>query len=156
MRILIEVESEHGDVSSRLWRHEHRFTPAGITDRVRWQLEGWYRSENPPTGPLSLVRLTVDETVPDSGQQLGFWGEKIVNDELAMRSFVRIQGLLGPDSVTVVQRGGGRRLVDIEQRVPLVATRLDPDQVMTLPESTTAPWPGRLPCLLYTSPSPRD
>ena len=148
VRILIEVESEHGDVSSRLWRHEHRFTPAGITDRVRWQLEGWYRSENPPTGLLSLVRLTVDETAPDSGQQLGFWGEKIVNDELAMRSFVRIQGLLGPDSVTVVQRGGGRRLVDIERRVPLVATRLDPDQVMTLPESATAPWPGRLPAPL--------
>ena len=129
VRILIEVESEHGDVSSRLWRHEHQFTSADITDRVRWQLEGWYQSENPPTGPLSLVRLIVDETVPDSGQQLGFWGEKTVNDERAIRSFVRIQGLLGPDSVTVVQRGGGRRLADIERRVPLVAGRFDPDQV---------------------------
>ncbi|PDH69557.1 MAG: DNA repair protein [Acidimicrobiales bacterium MED-G01] len=148
VRILIEVESEHGDVSSRLWRHEHQFTSADITDRVRWQLEGWYQSENPPTGPLSLVRLIVDETVPDSGQQLGFWGEKTVNDERAIRSFVRIQGLLGPDSVTVVQRGGGRRLADIERRVPLVAGRFDPDQVITLPESTTAPWPGRLPAPL--------
>ena len=148
VRILIEVESEHGEVSSRLWRHEHQFTSADITDRVRWQLEGWYQSENPPTGPLSSVRLTVDETVPDSGQQLGFWGEKTVNDERAIRSFVRIQGLLGPDSVTVVQRGGGRRLTDIEQRVPLAVTRFDPDQVITLPESTAAPWPGRLPAPL--------
>ena len=55
--ILIEVESDHGEVSSRLWRHEHQFTPADITDRVRWQLEGWFRSEAAPTGPLTLVRL---------------------------------------------------------------------------------------------------
>ena len=148
VRILIEVESEHGEVSSRLWRHEHQFTSADITDRVRWQLEGWCQSEIGPTGSLSLVRLIVDETVPDSGQQLGFWGEKTANDERAIQSFVRIQGLLGSDSVTVVQRGGGRRLADIERRVPLASAKFDPDRVITLPESTIAPWPGRLPAPL--------
>jgi len=144
VRILIEVETEHGEISSRLWRHERQFTPTDITDRVRWQLEGWWNSEMAPTGSLSLVRLVVDETIPDSGCQLGFWGEKTANDERAIRSFVRIQGLLGSDSVTVVQRGGGRRLVNIEQRVPFVAAKFDPNRVVALPESTVAPWPGQL------------
>ena len=62
--VLIEVESDHGEVSSRLWRHEHQFTPADITDRVRWQLEGWFRSETAPTGPLTMVRLVADEVIP--------------------------------------------------------------------------------------------
>tara|TARA_B100001250_G_scaffold395110_1_gene399668 strand:- start:181 stop:1734 length:1554 start_codon:yes stop_codon:yes gene_type:complete len=145
VRILVEVETEHGEISSRLWRHERRFTPTDITDRVRWQLEGWWKSEMAPTGSLSLVRLVVNETIPDSGYQLGFWGEKTANDERAIRSFTRIQGLLGPDSVTVVQRGGGRRLANIEQKVPFVAVNFDPNRVVNLPESTDAPWPGRLP-----------
>ena len=148
VRILVEVETEHGEISSRLWRHERQFRPIDITDRVRWQLEGWWKSETAPTGSLSLVRLVVDETIPDSGYQLGFWGEKTANDERAIRSFTRIQGLLGPDSVTVVQRGGGRRLVNIEQRVPFVATNFDPNRVVDLPELTDAPWPGQLPAPL--------
>lgn len=145
VRILVEVETEHGEISSRLWRHERQFTPIDITDRVRWQLEGWWKSETAPTGSLSLVRLVVNETISDSGCQLGFWGEKTVNDERAVRSFARIQGILGPDSVTIVQRGGGRRLANIEQRVPFVAVNFDPNRLVNLPELTDAPWPGRLP-----------
>ena len=142
--VLIEVESDHGEVSSRLWRHEHQFTPVDITDRVRWQLEGWFRSETAPTGPLTMVRLVADEVIPDDGYQMGFWDKETANDERAIRSLTRIQGILGPDAVTVVQHEGGRRLADIEQRVPLAAMTFDPDRLIVLPKSSMAPWPGRL------------
>ena len=142
--VLIEVESDHGEVSSRFWRHEHRFTSTDITDRVRWQLEGWYNSETAPTGPLTMVRLLADEVVPDDGYQLGFWDKETPNDERAVRSLARIQGMLGSDSVTTVQHEGGRRLVNIEQRIPLAATTFDPDRTIASPELSTAPWPGRL------------
>ena len=142
--VLVEVESDHGEVSSRLWRHEHQFTPSDMTDRVRWQLEGWFRSEAAPTGPLALIRLVADEVIPDDGYQMGFWDKETPNDERAIRSLTRIQGILGPDAVTVVQHEGGRRLSDIEQRVPLTATTFDPDRLIVAPESSKAPWPGRL------------
>jgi len=142
--ILIEVESDHGEVSSRLWRHEHQFTPADITDRVRWQLEGWFRSEAAPTGPLTLVRLVADEVIPDDGHQMGFWDKETASDERVIRSLTRIQGILGPNAVTVVQHEGGRRLSDVEQRIPLSAMTFDPDRPIDLPESSMAPWPGRL------------
>ena len=142
--VLIEVESDHGEVSSRLWRHEHQFTPVDITDRVRWQLEGWFRSETAPTGPLTMVRLVADEVIPDDGYQMGFWDKETANDERAIRSLTRIQGILGPDAVTVVQHEGGRRLADIEQRVPVAAMTFDPDRLIVLSKSSMAPWPGRL------------
>ena len=147
-QILIEVESEHGELSSRFWRHEYRFTSADITDRVRWQLEGWYRSSAPPTGPLSLVRLVAEEVIRDDGYQLEFWGKQTSNDEQAIRSFTRVQEILGIDSVTVAQHGKGRRSGDIEQRVPLSSAGFIPDRQIALPEYTNAPWPGRLPAPL--------
>ncbi len=147
-RILVEVESEHGEVCSRYWRHEHQFTPTAITDRVRWQLEGWCHSTTGPTGRLSLVRLVADEVVPDDGRQLGFWGGEAFIDERVVRSLTRIQGMLGSDAVTVVEHREGRRLSDIEQRVSLAVTGFDPDRSVATPEATAAPWPGRLPAPL--------
>lgn len=147
-RILIEVESEHGETSSRYWRNEHQFTPTAITDRVRWQLEGWCHPTSGPTGRLSLVRLVADEVVPDDGRQLGFWGGEAPSDERVVRSLARIQGMLGPDAVTVVEHREGRRLPDIEQRVSLTVTGFDPDRSVATPEAVAAPWPGRLPAPL--------
>ena len=144
-QILIEVESEHGESCSRYWRHEHQFTPTAITDRVRWQLEAWCHSATGPTGRLSLVRLTSSEVVPDDGHQLGFWGGETLSDERVVRSLTRIQGMLGSDAVTVAEHNGGRRLSDIERRVSLTVAGFDPDRSIAIPETTDAPWPGRLP-----------
>ena len=46
----IEAGSDSGHTSRRRWRHEFRFSAAAVVDRVRWQLEGWYRSSERPTG----------------------------------------------------------------------------------------------------------
>ena len=115
----VEAESDSGHASRRRWRHEFRFTAATVVDRVRWQLEGWYRSPERPTGPITLIRLTPCEVVPADGRQLGMWGERSEADERAARALARVQGLLGPEAVTVPRLSGGRRPADIGHRIPL-------------------------------------
>jgi len=144
-RLVIEAVSENGEVRTRVWRHEHRFTAAAMTDRVRWQLDGWFHSAQRPTGGVVTLRLEPDEVVPDEGRQLGFWGGQSNNDERAARALARVQGLLGPDAVTVPERGRGRRSADVEKRVSLTAVSLSSDRPLTAPELADAPWPGRLP-----------
>ncbi len=133
----IEAESDSGHASRRRWRHELRFAAADIVDRVRWQLEGWYRSPGRPTGPVTLIRLTPCEVAPADGRQLGMWGERSEADERAARALARVQGLLGPEAVTVPRLASGRRPADIGRRVPLHKAKKA--------KSADAPWPGRLP-----------
>jgi protein ImuB len=69
--------------------------------------------------------------------QPGLWGELGVGDERAHRALVRVQGLLGPDSVFTAVLDGGRGYADRARLVPWgderVADRAD------------QPWPGQLP-----------
>ena len=145
----ITAESDSGHTSLRRWRHELRFSPAGIVDRVRWQLEGWYRSPERPTGPVTLIRLTPWVVAPADGRQLGMWGAKSKADERAARALARVQGLLGAEAVTVPRLAGGRRPADTGRRVPLHATAVEaeasPKKVKKKSKAAEAPWPGRLP-----------
>ena len=168
----IEAHSDSGHASSRRWRHEFRFDAAAVVDRVRWQLEGWYRSSDRPTGPITLIRITPCVVAPADGRQLGMWGERSEADERAARALARVQGLLGADAVTVPRLAGGRRPADTGRRVPLHTAATDVS-VAQNPSATTAnrnkgkkgrgrkparrakagkvtgaadaPWPGRLP-----------
>jgi protein ImuB len=144
-RVIIEAESESGQVWSRAWRHETRFTPASMTDRVRWQLDGWFHSPQRPTGGVTLLRIIPDEVVPDEGRQLGFWGGQTQGDERAARALARVQGILGADAVTVPELRAGRRPLDHEGRVSITSVTLGPDRTLALPGVADAPWPGRLP-----------
>lgn len=144
-RIVIEAETEHGESLARCWRHEGVLSPSAITDRVRWQLDGWLHSPRRPTGGIALLRLVPDEIVPDEGRQLGFWGGQTQADERAIRAIARIQGLLGPDAVTVPEVAAGRRPVDHEGRAPVTGVELGPDRPLARPGVTEGPWPGRLP-----------
>ena len=117
----IEAHSDSGHASLRHWRHELRFSAAGIVDRVRWQLEGWYRSSERPTGPVTLIRITPCAVAPADGRQLGMWGERSEADGRAAKALARVQGLLGADAVTVPRLTGGRRPADTGRRVPLHA-----------------------------------
>ena len=53
-RVVVLVETEHGERQERVWRHEPGFTAPAIAERVRWQLEGWAAGPAPPTGGISL------------------------------------------------------------------------------------------------------
>ena len=155
----ITAESDSGHASRRRWRHELRFGSADIVDRVRWQLEGWYRSPERPTGPVTLIRITPCVTAPADGRQLGMWGARSEADERAARALARVQGLLGAEAVTVPRLAGGRRPADTGRRVPLHAAGdadRGQDSSATGPrngrknrkakaKAVDAPWPGRLP-----------
>ena len=121
----IEAESDSGHASNRRWRHELRFSAADIVDRVRWQLEGWYRSSERPTGPVALIRITPCVVAPADGRQLGMWGARSEADERAAKALARVQGLLGAEAVTVPRLAGGRRPADTGRRVPLHAAEAD-------------------------------
>ena len=121
----IEAGSDSGHTSRRRWRHEFRFSAAAVVDRVRWQLEGWYRSSERPTGPITLIRITPCEVAPAEGRQLGMWGARSAADERAAKAMARVQGLLGAGAVTVPRLNDGRRPADTGRRAPLHAAEAE-------------------------------
>jgi protein ImuB len=146
-RVGILAETEHGESLERLWRHEGALSPGTIADRVRWQLDGWLHGSatHRPTGGIALLALVPDEVVGATGRQLGFWGGETAVDERAARAFARVQGLLGPDSVTVPERRGGRGPGEQIDRVPVHAVDLSVPRRFDRLTDPEAPWPGRVP-----------
>jgi protein ImuB len=145
-RVLIGAETEHGEAIERLWRYEGSFTAGAITDRVRWQLEGWLQSPSSrPTSGITLLRLAPDEVVPAHGRQLGFWGGETDADIRAVRALARVQGLLGPDEVRVPEWRGGRGPAEQLTLVPAAAVDLAAARPAAQAGWVRAPWPGRLP-----------
>jgi protein ImuB len=141
-RLGIEAETEHAEVLSRLWRHEGGLGATAIADRVRWQLDGWLHGSARPSGGISKLRLVPDQVVTDAGRQLGFWGGAREADERAARAVARLQGILGPDAVTVPERRGGRGPGERVGLVPAHAVRLGAP-VST--QEADQPWPGHVP-----------
>jgi protein ImuB len=141
--LVVRAESEHGERLERSWRHELAFTAAAMVERVRWQLEGWAQRPDGPTGGLTLVRLIPAEVMADRGRQLGFWGGQTRADERARRAIARLEGLLGPERVTVPEWRGGRGPAEVVVAVPAASTDLVGRTVA--PPARHGPWPGRLP-----------
>src|SRR5512132_3334850 len=142
-RLRIEAETDQGETLARVWRHDPTTPPtrpsspdpipraafggspslgpagpsgrmaATMTERVRWQLDGWLtgRTGRLP-GALTRLALSPDEVVPDRGRQLGFWGEETEAEQRAARALARIQGLLGPQAVHTARLRGGRDPAD--------------------------------------------
>ena len=73
-----------------------------------------------------------------AGLQLGLWGDVGAERDRAHRAMVRVQGMLGPDSVVTAVLGGGRDPGDQVQLVPWGDERLPA-------RPAEPPWPGRLP-----------
>jgi protein ImuB len=136
------AQTDRGEETVRRWRHAGVLTAVDITDRVRWQLEGWLhrRADQPnaPSGPVNLLRLTPIETVPTGVHQRALWGGDGTEDERAHRALARVQTLLGHGSVRTPVVSGGRGPAQRTQLVPWGDERPD-DSV------ATRPWPGRLP-----------
>ncbi|HEY3712173.1 MAG TPA: DNA polymerase Y family protein [Amycolatopsis sp.] len=128
-RLGIYATTESGEQLGRVWRCAEPLTPQGVSDRVRWQFEGWLRAA-PGARPTSgVARLTLEpqETVEGRSLQLGLWRggnpaagpdeDEELTAERAGRAFVRVQGLLGPEGVVTPLLDGGR---DPAGRVRLV------------------------------------
>jgi protein ImuB len=146
-RVLIAAETEHGESIERLWRHEGTLSAGALSDRVRWQLDGWLHAPagTGPTSGITLLRIAPDEVVPALGRQLGFWGGESDTDIRAVRALARVQGLLGPDAVLVPEWQGGRGPAEQLALVPAAAVDLTEDRPAARRSWIGAPWPGRLP-----------
>ncbi|HLI24700.1 MAG TPA: hypothetical protein VKU91_07075, partial [Acidimicrobiales bacterium] len=167
--VAIEAQTEHGETLVRRWRHDGALSPAAISDRVRWQLDGWI-SAGRTTAGVTLLRLRPEEICPDQGRQLDLWGAAAASDDRAARGLARVQGVLGPEGVSTAVLVGGRdpgsqvRLVpwgDVRPPAPPGAPFVLPGAPAVLPvakssmgggtahgggrRSEPAPWPGRLP-----------
>ena len=125
-QVVVEAETEHGEHLARSWRHEGALTPAALTERVRWQLDGWItgglgeraEADGHLTGGLTLLRLTPDQVIPAHGRQLGFWGGDAAAIDRASRVFARVQGLLGLEHVVTPVPQGGRTPAERVRWVP--------------------------------------
>ena len=134
------AQTDRGEETVRRWRHAGVLAAVDVTDRVRWQLEGWLNraagEPNAPSGPVSLLRLTPIETVPTGTHQRALWGGDGAVDERAQRALARVQTLLGHGSVLTPVLGDGRGPAQRTRLVPWGDDRGEP---------SSAPWPGRLP-----------
>lgn len=144
-RVVVEAVTERGETLSRVWRHEGTLSAVDVADRVRWQLDGWLTSKRRPTSGIAVLRLIPDEVVADAGRQLGFWGGQRIETERAARALARVQGMLGPDAVTVPERRGGRGVAEQLGAVPLSFVDVSDEQRSIDAPSASAPWPGALP-----------
>ncbi len=139
-RLQVTARTEDGNELARTWSIDGAPTAAELTDRVRWQLEGWLsgRSGRPPSAPLTHLELTAQEVGPAGAVQDGLWGHSRRGQVQAERAALRVQGLLGAEGVLVPVLQGGRN--------PRAAARLVAwgDEPAPL-RRTDAPWPGRVP-----------
>ena len=150
-RLIIEIETEHGEVRARCWRHEGALSAAAIAERARWQLDGWLHARDAPTAGVNLIRLVPDEVIPDHGRQLGFWGGQTQADERAWRGLARVGELIGRAAVLVPVWRGGRGPTEQLALVPADTVDLAGRIGRTLTPVDAPPWPGRLP-----APSPTE
>ncbi len=161
VRVAIEAETESGETHIRLWRHEGALSAAALAERARWQLDGWLHlarsarqhqeQENEPPDDVGvgagIIRLSLipDEVVPASGRQLGFWGGRAERADDVTRAVARIQGLLGPEAVSVPEWRGGRGPAEQITLLPAAAVDLGEERVATSRQWISEPWPGRIP-----------
>nr|WP_322749899.1 MULTISPECIES: DNA polymerase Y family protein [unclassified Frankia] len=145
-RIVVEAQTEHGEWTRRVWRHDGPLSAVAIAERVRWQLEGWLSGGVgcaeatggvAPSAGIVLIRIVPDQLVRADGRQLGLWGEAGVGADRVARAISRVQGMLGPDAVVTAVLGGGRG--------PAERVRLVPWGEPRAPAGVDLPWPGRLP-----------
>nr|MDT0664870.1 DNA polymerase Y family protein [Micromonospora sp. DSM 115978] len=112
-RILVEAQTTHGQQLGRYWRHDGPLSVSAVTDRIRWQVDGWLAgsadagagvaggadaSVGPVEGVVS-IRLVPDQLLAADGRQLGLWGEAGGASGRVERAVSRVQGLLGPAAV---------------------------------------------------------
>jgi protein ImuB len=101
-------------------------------------------------GGITRLRLVPDQLVRDEGRQLALWGDDLVRDRVE-RAAVRLQAMLGHESVTHPMLAGGRGPGDRVVLVPfgdLREARLPADR----------PWPSGIPppapATVYPAPLP--
>jgi protein ImuB len=142
-RLVVVIESEHGERSERAWYRDRGLSSVAMVERVRWQLDGWVSRPGAVTGGISLLRLVPDEVRGDDGVQARLWGERSRADADAGRAVVRLTGMAGEPAVQVAVWQGGRLPGERYRWMPAASIELDDLAERSRPSA--APWPGALP-----------
>ncbi|SED93598.1 protein ImuB [Ruania alba] len=139
-RLRVRARTEDGAELVRTWRIEGALTAAELTDRVRWQLDGWLsgRSGRAPSAALTHLEIAAEEVSPAATVAEGLWGQVGRGERQAGRAALRVQGMLGENGVLAPVLEGGRAPRD---RARLVTWG---DEVSPL-RDPKAPWPGQIP-----------
>lgn len=145
-QLVVSAETDHGERSERVWYRPSGFAAAAMVERVRWQLDGWWRHGDLTAGVVQLALAAV-EVRGDDGDQLGFWGGRTDADDRALRAITRLAGIAGDDAVLVPVWRGGRMPEERFAWVPASTTDLtDPDDTAErVRPRLDEPWPGSLP-----------
>ncbi len=138
-RLVVTLETEHGERSERVWYRAHGLSSSAVVERVRWQLTGW-ADTGALTAGIALVRLIPGEVRTDSGEQIGLWGGRSQADIDAVRAVARLSGLAGEGAVRVPEWAGGRLPGERYRLVP--ATSVDLDDAGARLARGAGPWPG--------------
>jgi len=135
-RILVQAHLSSGSVLQRSWRTDDSalgaMSPARLTQRVRWQLEGWLTNstlraraqtkerqgsaatENSaatlelPGIEITGLTLTAQEVIPAATHQEALWGVRAGENTQALRAIERAVALIGPHRVQSVELEAGR------------------------------------------------
>lgn len=153
-RLLVEAHCQDGAELARSWALETTPTVSELTDRVRWQLEGWLagRSGRPPASPLTRLRLSALEISPAGAGQAGLWkapGEQA--GARAARAAERVESLLGAGGIQAPLLTAGRdprsraRLIPWGERADPATRSARGARTAQAHGSETAPWAGALP-----------
>ena len=145
--LVVEARAEDGSDLTRSWALEGSPTVGELTDRVRWQLEGWLsgRAGRPPSAPLTRLRLTAGDLDPVGGSQVALWGRSgMAARRRSERAAERVESLLGAGSVQLPLLVPGR---DPRSRSVLVGRGEEVSAVGTAGRQDTPPaaWVGALP-----------
>jgi len=137
--IRVELASDSGEESARVWLHPRSFTAADVVDRVRWQVQGSGVIDEGLSSGIVRVRISPEAVDPIAHHESGLWGTG--PDERIHHGLSRVQSMLGHGAVLMPSVGGGRSLAERQQ---LVAWGDRPVGA----RSTNPPWPGQLPAPL--------
>jgi len=143
IRMVVAVETEHGERSERVWYRDAGLPAAAMVERVRWQLEGWAAQPGGLSGGVALVRLSPDLVRGDDGVPTRLWGGRSQSDLDAARTVVRLSGIAGETAVRVPAWAGGRLPDERYRWVPASGADLDDPSGRLDPGE--GPWPGSLP-----------
>ncbi len=163
-RLRITVRTDAGEELVRTWRTDlgglGGLTANRITDRIRWQLDGWLTAgavrphgDSTHPAPAALVHLAVaaEEVSPAGAEQGRLWGGPSGGDLRARRALLRVQGLLGGDGVLTATVQGGRGPGDRVHLAPWA-------EATQVTRPVDRPWPGSLPrpapSTVYREPEP--
>lgn len=141
-----------GGVLERVWLHPGAFSPADVTDRIRWQLGSTTGrgAEGRLHAGIVEVRIVPESIDPIGTHEPGLWGGG--PDDRVHRAVTRLQSLLGHDAVLRPALQGGREPAQRQRTVPWGDRGTAPAQIID------APWPGRLPPpfpgTVFTEPHP--